>query len=59
MTVGRDTRKVLARDAQGEEREELWRALTDLYPGYDRYAEKTSRRIPVVVLEQVSTDSNS
>jgi F420H(2)-dependent quinone reductase len=51
VTVGRDTRKVRARDAEGEEREQLWRALADLYPGYDRYAQKTSRRIPVVVLE--------
>jgi protein-S-isoprenylcysteine O-methyltransferase Ste14 len=42
---------VRARDAEGEERERLWRALADLYPGYDRYARKTSRRIPVVVLE--------
>jgi deazaflavin-dependent oxidoreductase (nitroreductase family) len=51
VTVWRDTRKVRARDAEGEERERLWRALADLYPGYDRYAQKTSRRIPVVVLE--------
>jgi deazaflavin-dependent oxidoreductase (nitroreductase family) len=51
VTVGRETRRVRARDAQGEERERLWRALADLYPGYDRYAQKTSRRIPVVVLE--------
>ena len=51
VTVGRETRKVRARDADGEERERLWRALADLYPGYDRYAQKTSRRIPVVVLE--------
>jgi F420H(2)-dependent quinone reductase len=51
VTVGRDTRKVRARDAEGEERERLWRALADLYPGYDRYAQKTSRGIPVVVLE--------
>ena len=51
VTVGRETRKVHARDAEGEERERLWRALADLYPGYDRYAQKTSRRIPVVVLE--------
>jgi F420H(2)-dependent quinone reductase len=51
VTVGRQTRKVRARDAEGEERERLWRALADLYPGYDRYAQKTSRRIPVVVLE--------
>jgi deazaflavin-dependent oxidoreductase (nitroreductase family) len=51
VTVGRDTRKVRARDAEGEERERLWQALADLYPGYDRYAQKTRRRIPVVVLE--------
>ena len=51
VTVGRETPKVRARDAEGEERERLWRALADLYPGYDRYAQKTSRRIPVVVLE--------
>jgi deazaflavin-dependent oxidoreductase (nitroreductase family) len=51
VTVGRETRHVHARDAQGDERERLWRALTDLYSGYDRYAQKTSRKIPVVVLE--------
>ena len=51
VRVGRETRNVRARDAGGEERERLWRALADLYPGYDRYAQKTSREIPVVVLE--------
>jgi len=51
VTVGRETRKVRARDAEGGERERLWRTLADLYPGYERYAQKTSRRIPVVVLE--------
>jgi deazaflavin-dependent oxidoreductase (nitroreductase family) len=55
VTVGRETRKVRARDAQGEERERLWRALADLYPGYERYSRKTSRQIPVVVLE-LATD---
>lgn len=53
VTVGRETRQVRARDAQGEERERLWRALADLYSGYDKYALKTSRQIPVVVLEPV------
>jgi deazaflavin-dependent oxidoreductase (nitroreductase family) len=51
VTLGRETRNVRARDAHGAERERLWRALADLYPGYDRYAQKTSRQIPVVVLE--------
>jgi F420H(2)-dependent quinone reductase len=51
VTVGRERWRVRARDAQGEERDRLWRALSDLYPGYDKYAQKTSREIPVVVLE--------
>jgi deazaflavin-dependent oxidoreductase (nitroreductase family) len=51
VTVGRETQRVRARDADGDERERLWRQLADVYPGYDRYAQKTSRRIPVVVLE--------
>jgi F420H(2)-dependent quinone reductase len=51
VTVGRKTRTVRARDAEGEERERLWRRLADVHPGYDRYASKTSRRIPVIVLE--------
>ena len=53
VQVGRRTEQVRARDAEGEERERLWRALTDLYSGYDGYAKKTSRTIPVVVLEPV------
>jgi F420H(2)-dependent quinone reductase len=53
VTVGRETRQVRARTAEGEERERLWRSLADVYPSYDKYAEKTSRRIPVVVLEPV------
>ena len=51
VTVGRETRQLRARDAEGEERERLWRAMTRVYAGYDRYAEKTNRRIPVVVLD--------
>ena len=53
VTVGRQVCKVRARDAEGEERERLWRALADLYPGYDRYAQKTSRQIPVIVLRRL------
>jgi deazaflavin-dependent oxidoreductase (nitroreductase family) len=55
VTVGRERRHVRARDAEGAERERLWRLLADRYPGYDRYAEKASRRIPVIVLEPTSS----
>jgi F420H(2)-dependent quinone reductase len=54
VTIGRETRQVRARDTEGEERERLWRALADRYPGYDKYAQKTTRQIPVVVLEPVA-----
>ena len=54
VTVGRETRQVNAREAQGEERDRLWRALADLQSNYDEYAQKTTRRIPVIVLEPVA-----
>lgn len=42
-----------ARDAQGEERERLWRMANEVWPHYDEYAKKTDREIPVVVLERI------
>jgi deazaflavin-dependent oxidoreductase (nitroreductase family) len=43
---------VRAREAKDAEREELWRAATDKVSDYDEYQARTSRRIPVVVLER-------
>jgi deazaflavin-dependent oxidoreductase (nitroreductase family) len=42
-----------ARDAQGEERERLWRAMNEIWPHYDEYQTRTDREIPVVVLERI------
>jgi deazaflavin-dependent oxidoreductase (nitroreductase family) len=45
-----------ARQAEGEERERLWKLANQLYPGYDEYQRKADfagRRIPVVVCEPV------
>ncbi len=43
---------VSARDAEGEERADLWRQLAEIYPPYDDYqARAGDRRIPVVVLQ--------
>jgi deazaflavin-dependent oxidoreductase (nitroreductase family) len=42
-----------ARDAEGEERERLWRTMNGIWPHYDEYQTKTDREIPVVVLERV------
>ncbi len=35
---------------EGPERERLWKVVTDLWPNYDQYAERTDRKIPVVKL---------
>ena len=40
-----------ARVLTAEEREELWPKIVAAYKGYGGYQEKTSRTIPVVVLE--------
>jgi deazaflavin-dependent oxidoreductase (nitroreductase family) len=36
--------------AEGAERERLWKLATDVNPGYDVYQSRVSRRIPVIVL---------
>jgi len=43
---------VRARTAAGEERERLWSLMNESWPAYDDYQLKTSRQIPVVVLER-------
>jgi deazaflavin-dependent oxidoreductase (nitroreductase family) len=42
-----------ARTAEGEERERLWRAMNEIWPHYDEYQTKTTRQIPVVVLDRI------
>jgi deazaflavin-dependent oxidoreductase (nitroreductase family) len=44
--------KVRARDANPEEKPELWKIMTAEWPAYDEYQTKTDRQIPVVVLER-------
>jgi deazaflavin-dependent oxidoreductase (nitroreductase family) len=51
VQVGKERRRVRARDAEGEERERLWSQMVGIYPTYAEYQKKTTRRIPVVVLE--------
>jgi len=48
---GRDTVRVVAREAEGDERDQLWREVVARESGYATYETRTSRRIPVVVLE--------
>ncbi len=39
-----------ARTATAEEKPELWKTMTAIWPDYDGYQQRTEREIPVVVL---------
>lgn len=41
----------VARETTGAEREALWKLAAEQYPGYDTYATRTTRVIPVMLLE--------
>jgi deazaflavin-dependent oxidoreductase (nitroreductase family) len=43
---------VRATDAQGAERERLWNLMTEVWPAYDEYQQRTERQIPVVVFSR-------
>jgi deazaflavin-dependent oxidoreductase (nitroreductase family) len=45
------TVNVVAKIADGDTRERLWTRQKELYPGFAEYEAKTTREIPVVVLE--------
>jgi deazaflavin-dependent oxidoreductase (nitroreductase family) len=49
--IGTQTLPLTARVAQGDERDQIWSAQKSTYPGFAEYEEKTSRQIPVVILE--------
>jgi len=49
--IGTDTVDLVARVATGEERARIWDAQKAAYPGFADYERKTTREIPVVVLE--------
>lgn len=53
VQVKDDVFRARARDAQGEERERLWRKANEVWKYYDDYQKKTDREIPVVVLERI------
>lgn len=46
-------RDYIAHEATGEEREAWWERAVAAYPDYAEYQERTSREIPVFVLEPV------
>jgi deazaflavin-dependent oxidoreductase (nitroreductase family) len=53
IEVGRKHRKVRARIAEGDERDNLWRRHNEQYSGFDEYEARTDRDIALFVLEPV------
>jgi deazaflavin-dependent oxidoreductase (nitroreductase family) len=53
VQVKGDTFRARARTTEGEERERLWKAMNEIWPYYDEYQTKTTRQIPVVVLDRI------
>jgi deazaflavin-dependent oxidoreductase (nitroreductase family) len=52
LQVGPEKFAARARTATGAERARLWKSMTQIWPAYDEYQAKTTREIPVVVLER-------
>ena len=51
VQIGCRRRSVRARTATAAERERLWPMAVKTYPGYRGYQERTTREIPLVILE--------
>lgn len=52
IEVGTETVPVVARVTEGEEREKIWSKQKADRPNFAEYEEKTTREIPVIVLER-------
>lgn len=52
VTAGTDHHRVQAREAEGEERDELWARFEAHRSDYAEYQKVTDREIPVLVLER-------
>jgi deazaflavin-dependent oxidoreductase (nitroreductase family) len=52
IQVKGETIPVRASTASAEERRRLWSLMTEVWPAYDEYQQRTAREIPVVVLSR-------
>jgi hypothetical protein len=46
---------MIARELSGEERAEWWKRAVGVFPNYAEYQQKTSREIPVFILEPAAS----
>ena len=50
IQVGPDVMAATARTVGPDDRERVWKVMTDIWPDYDEYATKTTREIPLVAI---------
>jgi deazaflavin-dependent oxidoreductase (nitroreductase family) len=53
VQVGAEKFAARARTATAEEKPPRWRLMASIWPDYDRYQKRTSREIPLVIVERV------
>ena len=51
IQVAKEHYDVRARTATGAEREDLWTQMVEVLPQYEEYQSRTTRQIPIVVLD--------
>lgn len=51
---GKQSDEMRAHEVQGDERDRLWQLVTSAFPLYKSYQRRTTRTIPLFVLEPVS-----
>ena len=54
VTIHGRTTTVVPRQVRGPEREQIWAHMLRTWPNYAKYAQRTTREIPVFLLEPVS-----
>jgi deazaflavin-dependent oxidoreductase (nitroreductase family) len=57
IQIGRVRRPIRARQATREEQARLWTQLTSIAPGYLAYHARTSRPIPLAILQPADNSS--
>ena len=55
VQVKGDVFTATARTVEGEERDRCWEIVTAVWPNYNEYVKRTTRVIPVVVLERTGS----
>lgn len=56
VRIGREDRRVRAREVEGGERDRLWDLVIKDFPMYTHYERKTKRLIPLFTLEPIGDD---